>query len=404
MQLMKSGTPGPLKASGPRPLLCSEQTLPIFLASSWWGSMPLAWVLISKPDFIGAPGDHGARHCQSDPVRFKTWIFESKAWETNMMGGSFHPFGNRTSPSRASLTLVSPPWMWRPVRNLLCVGLPPQLYYCRIYRVGMYCTDCLWLFNLLTVRHFRGCEHLPKFNVSSTDSGKACMDEKGCTICAGFLIHSALANHLFCWGAKNCVLCIFQMTIQALLDLATPGLTPSSTGRLLFQQIQHLFQTLSNPQDMNFEMTKTQYLVPSDKQPVLTMNTESFGGKRSWSISSGSCLALYIVIIVIWPRANQHNIAWMLAFANHGLVLVQRFQMGRCENQCGQIWRLYLGVTGWSWWGNVKLKNGQNISTETVAEKHIKTICITKESVLKLVGGQKALAYADFHLEFPSQN
>ena len=71
------------------------------------------------------------------------------------------------------------------------------------------------------------------------------------------------------------------MTIQALLDLATPGLTPSSTGRLLFQQIQHLFQTLSNPQDMNFEMTKTQYLVPSDKQPVLTMNTESFGGKRS---------------------------------------------------------------------------------------------------------------------------
>lgn len=148
---MKSGTPGPLKASGPRPLLCSEQTLPIFLASSWWGSMPLAWVLISKPDFIGAPGDHGARHCQSDPVRFKTLIFESKAWETNMMGGSFHPFGNRTSPSRASLTLVSPPWMWRPVRNLLCVGLPPQLYYCRIYRVGMYCTDCLWLFNLLNL-------------------------------------------------------------------------------------------------------------------------------------------------------------------------------------------------------------------------------------------------------------
>jgi glutamate dehydrogenase/leucine dehydrogenase len=67
---------------------------------------------------------------------------------------------------------------------------------------------------------------------------------------------------------------------------------------LLFQQIQHLFQTLSNPQDMNFEMTKTQYLVPSDKQPVLTMNTESFGGKRSWSIFSGSGLVLYIDIIV----------------------------------------------------------------------------------------------------------
>ena len=71
----------------------------------------------------------------------------------------------------------------------------------------------------------------------------------------------------------------------------------------------------------------------------------------------------------------------MLACANHGLVLVQRFQMGRCENQGGQIWRLYLGVTGWSWWGNVTEKWAKKINRNSSGKTyqnylHYKRICL----------------------------